>query len=295
MERGSRAPGGLVKAVASGVVAWMAVTATVVTAQAPTFSSRVDAVRVDVVVTDRGGFVRGLVAGDFELFDNGVRQSIDVVTVERLPLTVILALDLSASVAGERLEHLRAASLALLDELAPDDYVALITFSHLVSIRAPLTNGGDRARMALAMAAGEGRTALIDATHAAMMLAGTNPRRALVIVFSDGVDTASWLTADRVLDTARRSDVVVYGVAMPQSRKPAFATALTSLTGGSLITIGSTRDLRAAFVGILDEFRQRYVLSYVPEGVSAGGWHELDVRVRARGATVRARPGYMAP
>jgi hypothetical protein len=75
---------------------------------------------------------------------------------------------------------------------------------------------------------------------------------------------------------------------MPQSRKPAFATALTSLTGGSLITIGSTRDLRAAFVGILDEFRQRYVLSYVPQGVPAGGWHELDVRVRAR-------PGYMAP
>jgi Ca-activated chloride channel homolog len=272
----------------------MAMTAAVITAQVPTFSSRVDAVRVDVVVTDRGGFVRGLGAGDFELFDNGVRQSIDVVTVERLPLTVILALDLSASVAGERLEHLRAASLALLDELTPDDQVALITFSHVVSIRAPLATGGDRVRTALATASGEGRTALVDTAHAAMVLADTHPGRTLVIVFSDGLDTASWLPAERVLDTARRSDVVVYGVTTPQSRKPAFASAITSLTGGSLISIASTNDLRAAFVGILDEFRQRYVLSYTPQGVSTGGWHEIEVRVKGRRATVRARPGYLA-
>lgn len=266
-----------------------------VAAQMPAFSSRVDAVRVDVLVTDRAGVVRRLGVDDFELFDNGVRQQIDLVTFERLPLKVVLVFDLSSSVAGDRLEHLRSAGLALLDQLAPDDRVALVTFSHVVSIGAPLAAGGERVRAALAEAQGSGRTALVDATHTAMMLAGSEVGRSLLIVFSDGVDTASWLSAERVLETARRSDVVVYSVSMRQRRKPVFAGDLTSVTGGSLITIDSTRDLHTTFLRILEEFRQRYLLSYTPRRVPAGGWHELDVRVKGRRATVRARPGYLAP
>lgn len=265
-----------------------------IVAQTPVFSSRVDAVRVDVLVTDRGRVVRGLGAGDFELFDNGVRQQIDFVTFERLPLKVILAVDLSSSVAGERLDHLRAAGLALLDELAPDDQVALVTFSHRVSVAAPLTIDRQRVAAALADAHGSGRTALFDASYTAVMLASAEIGRALVIVFSDGLDTASWLPAESVLETASRSDVVVYGVSMRQTRRPQFAGDLTSLTGGSLITIDSTRDLRATFLRILDEFRQRYLLSYTPRGVPKDGWHQLDVRVSGRRATVRARPGYLA-
>jgi hypothetical protein len=52
--------------------------------------------------------------------------------------------------------------------------------------------------------------------------------------------------------------------------------------------------LRFLAPGILDEFRQRYLLSYRPQGVTAGGWHDIDVRVRRAGVTVRARPGYLS-
>jgi hypothetical protein len=194
-------------------------------------------------------------------------------------------------VAGERLAHLRTASLALVDQLTPDDEAALVTFNHAVSIAAPPESGGERVRV-LAEAEPWGRTALIDAAQAAMLLAGTRIGRSLLIVFSDGVDTASWLTAESVLDTARRSDVVAYVVTMRQGRKPVFASELTSVTGGSLITIDSTRDLHATFLRILEEFRHRYVLSYTPEGVTKGGWHQLDVRVKGRRASVRARHGY---
>jgi hypothetical protein len=48
------------------------------------------------------------------------------------------------------------------------------------------------------------------------------------------------------------------------------------------------------FSRILEEFRVRYLISYSPEGVTSTGWHQLEVRVRKRGATVRARPGYFA-
>jgi hypothetical protein len=61
-----------------------------------------------------------------------------------------------------------------------------------------------------------------------------------------------------------------------------------------MITAGSTRDLGVRFLEIFREFRQRYLLSYTPARVSTPGWHRLEVRVRQRGAAVRARQGYFA-
>ena len=74
----------------------------------------------------------------------------------------------------------------------------------------------------------------------------------------------------------------------------AFLRDLSEVTGGRLITIESTQDLSATFARILEEFRMRYLISYSPQGVSAGGWHRLEVRVRGRAASVKARPGYFA-
>jgi hypothetical protein len=47
------------------------------------------------------------------------------------------------------------------------------------------------------------------------------------------------------------------------------------------------------FLGILDEFRQRYLVSYSPRGVAGDGWHQLEVRIKGRrGVAVKARAGY---
>src|SRR5436190_1001606 len=101
-------------------------------AQTSTFSSKVEAVRVDVLVTDKGRPVRGLSASDFEVFDNGVRQHVDLASFEQIPLNVVLALDMSTSVNGARLDNLRRAARALLDGLSRDDQAAVVTFSHVV-------------------------------------------------------------------------------------------------------------------------------------------------------------------
>jgi VWFA-related protein len=251
-------------------------------------------VRVDVLVTDRGQIVRGLQPSDFEVFDNGVPQDVDLVIFERLPLKAVMVLDMSDSVAGDRLEHLRAAGVMLLDQLAPDDESALVTFSHVVTIDAPLTVDRARLRAALQRADGFGRTALVDATHTAIVIGESGVGRFLLIVFSDGVDTSSWLSPASVLDMARRTDVVAYFVSAGEKRKATFNHELTSLTGGSFIEIASTKDLSATFLRILEEFRQRYLVSYTPRGVSTGGWHRLEVRVKGRRVTVQARPGYHA-
>jgi VWFA-related protein len=264
-----------------------------VLAQAPSFSSEVEAVRIDVLVTDNGKLVPGLQPGDFEVFDNGVLQKVDLASLEEIPLNVVLALDMSASLDAPQLGHLRLAGNSLLGGLKETDQAAVVRFSHVVSQGSPLTSDFSRIRDALNESETSGLTSLVDASFMGMMIGESDVGRSLLIVFTDGVDTRSWLTPDAVLETAKRCDVVVYGVEVGKHLS-SFPRELSAATGGRLIEIESTKDLNATFRRILDEFRQRYLISYSPQGVAAGGWHRLDVRVKSRRAAVRARPGYLS-
>jgi VWFA-related protein len=263
-------------------------------AQQPAFSARVESVRVDVLVLDNGRPILGLGPGDFEIVDNGVPQQVDLVSFENIPLNVVLALDMSDSVAGERLDQLQDAGRAMLGGLTKGDQAAVVTFSNAVTRAAPLTEDIAVARDALDQAWGTGETSLADGVYTAMMIGEADAGRALVMVFSDGLDTSSWLTDDRVLDSAKRGDAVAYSVGVGDGGHSSFLRDLTSLTGGTAYMIDSTRDLRAAFLRILDEFRHRYLVSYTPRGVSRDGWHRLEVRVKNRRSTIKARPGYLA-
>ena len=263
------------------------------TAQQPTFSSRLEVVRLDAFVTENGQPVRGLTPADFEVFDNGVRQTLDLVSTEQMPLTVVLAVDVSASLTGERLDSLRDAGNGLLDALKKGDQAALVTFSEVVAQAAPLTSNIAQVREAVDALEPLGETALRDGTFAGITVADASAGRGLLIIFSDGLDTASWLTDQAVIDAGRRSEVVVYAVSSG-ARNPEFLKDLTEATGGRLYQIESTRDLRRTFLDALNEFRQRYLISYTPNGVPGRGWHRLEVKVKGRRATVRARPGYFA-
>src|SRR5687767_6956132 len=132
----------------------------IVAAQTATFSSRLEAVRVDVLVVDNGRVVRGLQPADFEVVDNGVVQQIDLASFEQLPVNVVLALDMSQSMVGERLDHLRAAGRAVLDGLRRDDRAALLTFSHMVQLPQALTRDAVTVRSALDRVQPGGATAL---------------------------------------------------------------------------------------------------------------------------------------
>jgi VWFA-related protein len=272
----------------------LAATAVALEAQGVVFSSKVEAVRVDVLVTDRDKAVVGLKPADFEVLDNGVPQRVDLVSFEQIPLNVVLALDMSESVSGDRLEQLRDASAGLLGALTKDDQAGLVTFTARVVLGSRLTKDLDNVRKAMELPLSDaGDTSIIDASFAAMMLGESDVGRGLVIVFSDGIDTASWLPDESVLNTAKRSDVVVYAVSVQSRLKPEFLRELTSATGGRLYEIEKTANLSQVFLSVLEEFRHRYLISYTPSGVDRGGWHKLDVSIKGRKAVVKARPGYL--
>ena len=262
--------------------------------QVSVFSSRIDVVRINVLVTSRGRAVQGLEADDFEVRDNGVVQDVELVGLEQVGANVVLVLDVSASVSGERLQHLKAAGRAVLNQLKPGDRAALVTFSEKVRLEHPLTTDVSRIREKLDAVTTSGSTALVDGGYAAVAAVGAHAGGNAVILFSDGVDTASWLRPEVVTETVRRSDAVVYGVTVRGRNAPTFLRSVSEITGGSLIEIESTEDLSRAFLQIVEELRQRYLVFYVPRGVSASGAHRIDVRVKDRSATVRARSGYWA-
>lgn len=276
-------------------IAALAAAVDVLAQQAPVFRARREIVRVDVLVTARGAPVRGLGVDDFDIKDNGVLQHVDLVLADTAPINVILGLDMSGSVAGNRLDQLRQAGRTLLSGLHTGDRAALLTFSHDVRLRSFLTPDLEAVKRALgAVRTAGGGTSLADATAMALTLADTDAGRSLVIMFSDGLDTSSFLTFADVHDTAQRIGMVVYPVSVASVRQP-FLRDLAAETGGTLTEIASTKNLEEAFGRILTEFRDRYLLSYSPVGVSREGRHRLEVRVKGHGGlSVMARPGYVS-
>lgn len=261
--------------------------------QQASFRSSTLGVRVDVLVTDGRKPVGGLTAQDFELRDNGVAQAIELIDAADVPLNIVLALDTSASTDGKRQTELAAASDMLLDGLKPGDRAALSTFSHAVTRRVALTNDLADVRRELLQITPSGRTAVMDGVYVALATTLAQPGRSLVVVCTDGADISSWLRPEDVVESAKRSNAVVYAVIAADARQVSALEQLADTTGGDTVRIGSSADLRHAFHRILQQFRSRYILAYTPTGVPPGGFHRLDVRVKRRGLIAKARPGYV--
>jgi Ca-activated chloride channel family protein len=299
------------------------------TLQQPTFRARTDLVRLDALVTDDGVPITGLTAADFDVRDNGVTQRVTSLgAIEAVQLGVVL--DVSASMTGDRLEIVRAATSDLLRQLEPRDSVAIVGFGSQVGRLAARGSDVERASRALGALVAAGSTSLVDGLYAGVIEADGGPGPKLVVLMTDGRNNSSWLKGADVIDVARRREAVVYPVAVGAIDTPGARVALIDPPRGLPDAARADRDWRAAthaefrtgdsmallrviaretggrpieatwdaelgtvFRRILEEYRQRYVLTFTPDGVGTGdGWHALDVRVKRRGATVRARTRY---
>lgn len=283
------------------------------------FRSEADAVSVDVLVTDGNRPVIGLTADDFELRDNGVIQRVTSSSLDDVPLAVLLALDTSSSVEGGTLGSLKAGAESALRLLKPQDRSALMAFANSIGLVAPWGSPRELLLRAIGAARAGGTTSLQDAAFSAMTLRhDATGYRNLVILFSDGADTSSWLPANAVLDKARRADSVVYSVLFssrgipgadgklhyrsgveltpPQAKSEKastpFAQELAEITGGSVSGPRSASELKDIFTRILTEFRTRYLLTYTPRDVNTPGWHSIEVKLKGKSGRVRARRGY---
>jgi VWFA-related protein len=277
------------------------------------FKARTDLVRIDALVEDKGRPITTLSAHDFIVTDNGVEQHVTAAgAVEAVNLSVLL--DVSGSMSGSRLERSAVALEALLASLQERDRCEAFAFANSVVALGASTTLGDRPADRLRAVVTGGSTALVDAVYTAILESETGAGPKLLVVMTDGRNNVSWLQARDAIDAGRRRETVIYPVAVgvaPQAREEktlhqlaafpdgdglALLRILAEETGGRVITAEWTENLGDVFRTILQEYRQRYLLTFTPDGVRTDdGWHTLEVKLK-RGikGRVHARRGYIA-
>ena len=285
--------------------------------QRPTFRSRTDLITVDVAVTSHGSPVGGLTLADFALADNGVRQTIEIVDTETLPIDLTVVVDTSGSM-QHSIADLKADAQAIAAMLRPADRIRLITFAG--QIRETYALQAPSADLAVDRLAATGSTSLFDAVAAALVRLTGADRRHLVVVLTDGQDTSSVLGRGPLADLSAAANAVLYaevsrsGMTLPPPgvRPPASAEPLTwrhqwmplaaplgdesplkeavENTGGVWDSVGSIARAPAGVKRALEWFRTAYVLRYRATGVAAAGWHELRVKAGRAGEVRRPRP-----
>ena len=153
---------------------------------------RVDMVSLPVVVTDRTGRrIKDLEKGDFQVFENGIRQEIAGFAATDEPINVALLLDTSGST-ELKLAKIQNAAIGFVHQLHPDDEVAVLSFADDVRLQQDFTIDRDRNEYGIKKTRTGEYTVLYEAVWLALeeVLKPVQERKALV-VFSDGVDTRS--------------------------------------------------------------------------------------------------------
>ena len=264
--------------------------------QQPTFRSGSHAVTVDVSVFDGQRAITGLTAADFDVRDNGVRQTVSAVRPNTLPIDVRLLFDTSGSITPEELERYRRAMARVAEALRPVDRVEILTFSGRISEVVPLQHPPITI---VARRQDSDGTSFFDAVSLAMVTLPMIERRQITIVLTDAQDNDSFFDKDTLYDSARRTSAVVYGVlptglADDVSRFAARLEMVARVTGGELVRSKWDARMGDLLIRTLAQFRQGYVLNYALAGTPDPGWHKLTVSVPRAKYTVRAREGYFA-
>jgi Ca-activated chloride channel family protein len=274
-----------------------------------TFKSSIDLVRVSAFVRDRKGrFVTGLSQRDFEVTEGGFPRTITEFRHEQANLSVALLFDVSGSMEA-RMPAAREAATHLLSWLKGDDEAAVYTFDTRLDEVRGFTSGQFELPAKMSAVKPFGATSLHDAiARTAEKVAGRESLRRAVIVFTDGNDTSSRLTASEVSGMASAIDVPVFIVGIVPAidnpaddlsattvERSALTSSLSNLaywTGGDTFIVSSIAERSLTARRIVDELRQQYLIAF--EANAQPGWHPLEVRMKNRDLMVRARSGYFA-
>ena len=280
-------------------------TVTVVTQQQPMFRSGTEIVDLFVTVTDSDGrLVPSLTREDFEVYDNDRLQELVVFENSVRPITVVVILDTSASMDLNR-RRLMAGAEQFLIRMLPDDKARVGAFSDKIEIEpVEFTDDRDELISWLPKLDFGNETRVYDAAGASLTALSNIPGRRVVLLFTDGDDSASEINAGDVLDQAISQEVMIYsigfesnyfnGVRYVQTRPDRNLRRFAEETGGGFFELTEAADLGPTFTRVAQELHSQYVLGFTPTERD-GELHNLEVRIKQRGMSARARRSYIAP
>jgi Ca-activated chloride channel family protein len=289
------------------------------------FRSRADLVSVFITVTDaQGELVSGLTEHDFAVFDEGRKQPITVFSSDAQPVSVIVMLDRSGSMA-EEFDQVRDAASEFVRKLLPQDRARIGDFADEIHL-APAEFTGDQPELLrilredLQSVGPSPVWTAVDRSITALLKA---PGRRVVLLFSDGVDQPRFgqikTDVKDLMYRARYDEIMVYTIGVPTSvptvqhgfganrgrigsttsivskpLKPDPDLArLAAESGGGYFELTPYRSMSSVFTRIADELHRQYWLGF-SAGRLDGKTHKLEVKVLRPGLTARARKSYVA-
>ena len=272
-------------------------------AQQPTFRSSTRIVPVVTTVTDaQGRLVPSLEQDEFTILDNGKPQDISFFQNDVQPFNVVVMLDYSASMTAN-LDLLKAAAEQFVLRMLPADKGQVGAFSDKIQFSGEFTNDRDDLIFALNDLQFGNPTRLYDAINESMAMLKPIDGRKVVLVFTDGDDTASRVGMGTVLDRARDEEMMVYaigleseffnGARMVRSRPDRGLKRLAEETGGGYFELKKSDDLAPTFTRVAQELHSQYTLGFSPTMLD-GKEHKLVVRMKQTGMNARARRTYTA-
>ena len=281
---------------------------------AQVFRGRTDLVVLNVTVSDAAGrLVPGLEQAAFQVLEDGVLQTVTNFTRDPQPIALAILLDSSVSMES-KLKTAQDAAIGFARMLTPRDLAEVIDFDTYAQLLQPFTADVEKLEAAIRRTEAGGSTALYNALYIAFnefkkerARALEDIRRHAVVVLSDGEDTSSVVSFDLVLDEAKRSEVMTYGIGIkPKETGPGPARAwnqadyvlrtISYETGGKSFTVEDSKSLPAIYEQIARELANQYTLGYVSTNPKRdGAWRKVTVQMTPTEARARTKTGYFAP
>ena len=272
-------------------------------AQEPIFKSGTRIVPVIATVTDgTGRLVPNLEKEDFTILDNGKPQEISFFLNETTPFTVVVMMDYSASMTAN-LELLKVAAEQFILRMLPADKGQVGAFSDKIQMSGTFTSDRDDLIAALDDLQYGNPTRLYDAINESLAALRPVQGRKVVLVFTDGDDTASRVGMGDVLDRAKEEEVMIYAIGlqseyfnmqrMVRTRPDRGLKRLAEETGGGYFELKKSDDLSPTFTRVAQELHSQYTLGFAPS-VLDGKEHKLTLKMRDPKMNGRARKSYIA-
>lgn len=274
------------------------------------FRSGIDLVRFNVAVVDsKGRLIRDLTSDDFDVIEDGERQTITFFAAghgsAKPPLHLGLLFDTSESMIDD-LRFSKTAAVKFVNTLPEASDVTFVDFDTEVRVARYAQTDFPRLVERIRSTKPQGWTALYDAIGVYLDGASAQEGEKVLVVYTDGGDTRSNVVYRDVIDMLKASDVTAFCVGLLDNQPSSVKTDqrmrlqdIAATTGGQALFPSSKEDLDDMYAKIADEVQARYSLGYVSTNLKTdGAWRKVEIRVNRKGLKnmrIRTRPGYFAP
>lgn len=266
---------------------------------APLF--KVDVRLVDVYATiydHKGRYVDGLTRERFSLSDNGTKQPLVSFENSTSSLSCAILLDTTGSM-NAVLPMVKNAIMKFIDQLNPDDSVAVYTFNSTLQVNQEFTRDKDAAKRAVLRTRARGETALYDSISQAASALVRQPGKKALVVFTDGQDNASVLNKNAAVKRAKKLGIPLYAIAEGDALKSKELMKtledLSNATGGTAYALAKAGKVGDVFADIAQDLQHVYMMSYKAPPGNEGDWRRIGIVVSGiKDYRIRAKEGYIS-